>query len=108
MLVPHGRVQRFRALKQLVAAQRLLAALVAAQPRAGDRCFLPVDDEKPLLASPAVVLAWFAALAALAGQLPHFFLHDELHQLQSGLPHQVPDAVLQRRGDLLEGQRQLQ
>ena len=54
------------------------------------------------------MLALFAALAALAAQLPDFLLRDELHPLPSGLPRQVPEAVIERRCDLLQGQRQLQ
>ena len=99
---------RLTTTEQLVAAQRLLTVLLAAQTGSLDRRFLPVDHQKTLFASPTVELTLLATLVALAGQLPHFFRHDQLHHPQPGLPHQVPDAVLQRGGDFLEWQHQLQ
>ena len=64
--------------------------------------------QEAFLMSQAVGLFSLAALVAPAGELTHFLVHDELHQLQSGLPHQVTDALLQGGGDFLERQVELQ
>ena len=44
----------------------------------------------------------------LASELAHFVVHDELHQLQACLAHQLADALLQGGGDFFERQVQLQ
>ena len=42
-----------------------------------------------------------------AGQLTDLVFHDELHQLQPGLPRQAADPFLQSGGNLLQRQIQL-
>ena len=58
---------------------------------------LSVDDKKAFLASPTKGLLRRAALVTFAGRLADLVVHDELHQLQPGLTHQVADAFLQWR-----------
>ena len=107
--VPDGGVERLGAPEQRIAAQGLFVAIVAAQPRALDGDLLSIDDEEAFLAAPAIGLVLlFAPLVALAGELAHFVVHDELQQPQACLAHQLADAVLQRGGDFLERQVQLQ
>ena len=69
---------------------------------------LSIDDEEALLAAPAVGLLGLAPLVVLASELAHFVVHDELHQLQACLAHQLADALLQGGGDFFERQVQLQ
>ena len=57
---------------------------------------------------PAKGLLVFAPLVSFAGEIADLLVHDELHQLQTCLAHQLADAVLQGSGDLLERQVQLQ
>ena len=83
-------------------------AVVAAQPRPLNGDLLSIDDEEALLAAPAVGLLGLAPLLVLASELAHFVVHDELHQLQACLAHQLADALLQGGGDFFERQVQLQ
>ena len=106
-LVPNGFVERLVAAEQLVAAQRLFVAIGRAHLRSSDFRLLAVDDQETALLAPAVALFVLSSLTALAGEPTHLVLHDELHQFQAGLAHQFADALLQRGGDLLEWQLQL-
>ena len=47
-------------------------------------------------------------LMTLSRQVPHFFLHHQVHQGQAGLAHQVADSFLQQTHDLGHGKDHLQ
>ena len=82
--------------------------VVAAQPRPLNGDLLSNHDEEAFLAAPAVGLLGLAPLVVLASELAHFVVHDELHQIQPCLAHQLTDALLQGGGDFFERQVQLQ
>jgi hypothetical protein len=46
-------------------------------------------------------------LMALAGQVPHFLLHHQVHQDQPRLAQQVTDSFLQKTHDLDHGKNHL-
>ena len=71
--------------EEYLRGQRPPLRRVPAQPQS--RAKRKAGDQEAFLMSPAVGLFSLAALVALAGELTHFLVHDELHQLQSGLPH---------------------
>ena len=68
---------------------------------------LSARAEEAAFPSPTVALLGLASLTPLTSQLADFVFHDELHQLQPGLPHQRPDPFLQSGGNLLQRQMQL-
>ena len=56
---------------------------------------------------PVIRLAPAVLLVALARERFYFFFHYQMHQLQSGLAHKLPYAILQQMRDLGHGQDQL-
>src|SRR5947207_4810945 len=87
-LLPDRLGQRLAPMEHLVRPQPHFFVRAGAHARPLDRPLLPHHHAVALLTAPPVGLPFRLPLAALAGPFPNFFLHQQLHQLQSRLPNQ--------------------
>jgi hypothetical protein len=78
----------------------LLALVLGPQPRLLERHLLSVHHAVTILFAPAMRAAPCVLLMALAGQVMHFLVHHQVHQLQPGLPQQVSYSLLQQTDDV--------
>src|SRR5216684_3979005 len=94
-------------MEHFVAAQPYFLVVGCSYPRPLDRHLLPHHHAVAALATPPTGRPFRLPLAALAGQFPNFFLHQQIHQLQASLTNQFTHALTQPAHHLGHGQHHL-
>src|SRR6266705_4741494 len=94
-------------MEHFVAAQPYFLVVGCSYPRPLDRHLLPHHHAVAALTTPPTGRPFRLPLAALTGQFPNFFLHQQIHQLQASLTNQFTHALTQPAHHLGHGQHHL-